>query len=105
MLKVAIIHNLVTNESAVDESDVIIQAQAVANALIEIGHQPVSVMCDLDLKRLKERLGKIQPDAIFNLVESLDGSGNLIHLVPCLLDSMGIPYTGSPSESIFLSSH
>jgi D-alanine-D-alanine ligase len=105
MLKVAIIHNLVTNESAVDESDVIIQAQAVADALIEIGHQPVSVMCDLDLKRLKERLGEIQPDMVFNLVESLDGYGNLIYLVPCLLYSMGIPYTGSPSESIFLSSH
>lgn len=105
MLKVAIIHNLVTNKSTVDENDVIIQAQAVADALIELGHQPVSVMCDLDLKQLKKRLGEIKPDVVFNLVESLAGYGNLIHLVPCLLYSMGIPYTGSPSESIFLSSH
>jgi D-alanine-D-alanine ligase len=38
-------------------------------------------------------------------VESLGGHGRLIYLFPALLDAMGVPYTGSQTESIWMTSH
>ncbi|MBU0699555.1 MAG: GNAT family N-acetyltransferase [Proteobacteria bacterium] len=104
-MRVAILLNAVTDKSTPDEQDVIVQAESVSAALLQLGHTPELLSCDLDLASLRQRLENIQPDVVFNLVESLEGKGKLIHLVPSLLDVMGIPYTGSASESIYLSSH
>jgi D-alanine-D-alanine ligase len=38
-------------------------------------------------------------------VEAINGRGSLIHVMPSLLDSIGIPYTGSSAEAIFLTSN
>ena len=65
-----------------------------------------TLSCDLDLASRRRLLAEtLKPDIVFNLVESLDSKGRLIHLVPSLLDVMGIPYTGSVSDSIYFSSH
>jgi D-alanine-D-alanine ligase len=42
---------------------------------------------------------------VFNLVESLSGTGRLIHLFPSLLDAMGMPYTGASAAALFLTSN
>jgi D-alanine-D-alanine ligase len=42
---------------------------------------------------------------VFNLVESLGGSDALAHLVPAVLDVIGIPYTGAPTDALFLTNH
>jgi D-alanine-D-alanine ligase len=104
-VRVAIVFNAVTDKSSPDERDVIVQAESVSTSLRRLGHTTEFLPCDLDLASFRKRLEKINPDAVFNLVESLDSQGKLIHLVPSLLDVMRIPYTGSPSDSIYLSSH
>jgi D-alanine-D-alanine ligase len=38
-------------------------------------------------------------------VESVAGDGRLIHLAPALLDHLGLPYTGSGQEAIFVTSN
>jgi D-alanine-D-alanine ligase len=65
----------------------------------------VNVPCGLNLKEIVDRLAPFKPDTVFNLVECLDGYGRLIFVVPAVLDAMGLPYTGSPTEAIFLTSH
>jgi D-alanine-D-alanine ligase len=50
-------------------------------------------------------LESLDPDLVFNLVESLGGHGRLIHLFPVLLDAMGVLYTGSQTETIWMTSH
>lgn len=104
-MRVAILFNAVTDKNTPDEQDVIVQVEAVSDALLQLGHTPELLACDLDLASLQHRLEKIQPDIAFNLVESLESKGKLIHLVPSLLDVIGLPYTGSASESIYFSSH
>ena len=37
---------------------------------------------------------------VFNLVESLGGYDGLMHLATSLLDVLGLPYTGSPTEAL-----
>ena len=104
-MRIAIAHNAVTEASTPDERDVLTQVEAVSEALLHLRHEATPIACDLDLATFKLGIERIQPDCVFNLVESLDGRGQLIGLVPFLLDAMGIAYTGSPAASIHLTSH
>ena len=102
---IAVVHNAVKDSSLPDEQDVLIQVEAVSNALMALAYKAVPLPCDLDLENLKSRLITLGPLAVFNLVESLDGHGRLIHVVPTLLDALRIPYTGCPAEAILATSH
>ena len=104
-MRVAITHNTVDEGSRVDDQDVMTQVAAVSQALVDLGHRPISAPCGLNLNHIKRQLAWIQPDVVFNLVESLGGEGRLIHLLPALLDSLRLPYTGASTESIWLSSN
>ena len=102
---VAIAYNLVDETGTPDERDVLDQVAAVSEALAELGHQPLTLPCDLNLSTFKQKIQAAKPDIVFNLVESLDGHSRLISMVPFLLDGLGIPYTGAPSGAIHETSH
>jgi len=99
-MRIAIVHNSVTSESSPDERDVLVQAETVFAALKDLGHEALTLPCTLDLSAVKRQLEEIKPDLVFNLVETLDGQGRLIHLFPTLLDAMKMPYTGSCAEAV-----
>ncbi|MBL6968191.1 MAG: D-alanine--D-alanine ligase, partial [Desulfobacteraceae bacterium] len=88
-MRVAIAHNAVTEASTPDERDVLTQVQDVSEALTDLGHEAIPIACDLDLATFKRGIEQIKPGCVFNLVESLDGRGQLISLLPFLLDAMG----------------
>jgi len=104
-MRIAVVHNATGPGDPPDEQDVLVQAEAVSQSLKELGHDVVQMPCTLDLLNIKDRLLAFKPRLVFNLVESLDGQGRLIHLFPGLLDAMRICYTGSCTESIFVTSH
>lgn len=104
-MKIMVVHNRVTAQDGPDARDVLIQAEAVSGALSSLGHEASIISCSLDLEEIRKILVEIKPDLVFNLVEDLDGYGQLIHLFPFLLDALGIPYTGARAEAIFLTSH
>jgi D-alanine-D-alanine ligase len=104
-MRIALVHNEVTENDRTDELDVLIQAEAVSKSLEELGHSVFRMPCGLDLSDIKQRLEKLKPDMVFNLVESLGGKERLIHLFPALLDAMEMPYTGASSETIFVTTH
>ena len=101
-MQIAILHHAVSAGDGEDQRDVLDQVGCVAQALEALGHQSVSLACTLDLAALRNRLLERRPDVVFNLVESLGGSDWLITVVPGLLDVLGLPYTGSATEAIFL---
>ena len=104
-MRVVIVHNAVDVGDAPDERDVLVQAEAVRAALKALGHNPACLPCALDLSDVKHRLAGRRPDLVFNIVESLNGTGRLIHMVPSLLDALAVPYTGACAEAMFLTSH
>lgn len=104
-MKIAVAHNAVDASSAPDERDVLIQAEVVAAALVELGHTPFLLPCDLDLAGIKQAIERMAPDLVFNLVESLGGKGRLISVVPFLLEALAIPFTGAPAPSMHVTSH
>lgn len=94
-MTVLILHDAVTDASRPDEQDALVQAREVAAALDSLGHRPRIRPVDLNLGALADDLRGGRPDVVFNLVESLDRQGRLVHVVPAVLDSLGIPYTGT----------
>ncbi len=104
-MRMVVIHNAVTDDGPADELDVLDQVDAVREALRTLGHETYTLPAGLELGQLRDQLEARRPDLVFNLVESLAGHGRLIHLVPSLLDAMGLAYTGAPAEAIWLTSH
>jgi len=103
--KVVILHNQVREGAPKDEVDVLVQADEVFKSLSELGYHPVTVPFSLDFQKCVRTIRKIDPRFVFNLVESLEGDGRLIHLAPALLDHLRLPYTGSGQEAIFITSN
>ena len=104
-MKIAIVHDKVAAGDAPDARDVIVQADAVAEALAKLGHEVVRLPCTLDLAHVTRTLLSLRVDRVFNLVESIDGKGCLIHLFPYCLDAMPMPYTGAPAQAMLLTSN
>ena len=101
-VRVTVLHNGVSDAPTADERDVLVQVEVVAAALVALGHEVQRLPCSLDLATAKRQLVEQRPEVVFNLVEALDGSDRLVALAPSLLDALGLPYTGSPAEALFL---
>jgi len=54
---------------------------------------------------MQRKLDVLKPDCVFNLVETLDGSGCLIHLAPAVWEVKGLPFTGSSADALYLTTH
>ncbi|MFH2052161.1 MAG: D-alanine--D-alanine ligase [bacterium] len=104
-MRLLLVHNSVPPGAPPDEADVLVQAAAVQAALEHRGHNVERYACGLDLRGLEEAVDSASPDLVFNLVESLGGHGRLIHLVPDVLEAVGVPYAGCPADAIHLTSH
>ncbi len=88
--------------AAEDELDVLDQACVVEKALETLGYESVRLFTGINLEETSEKLLKVKPWFVINLVESLDGDGKLIHLAPALLEHLKIPYAGCTAESIYV---
>ncbi len=104
-MRLAVVHHAVGPEAPADEQDVLDQAAAVSTALQTLGYDVVILPCTLNLLEMRRDLTAQGVEAVFNLVESLEGTGRLIHLFPALLDAMGLLYTGSNALSLLTTSH
>lgn len=104
-MKGIILHGATADPDRQDELDTLIQAEAVRKSLTALGHRVTVLPLSLDLEHAAAALRKAAPDFVFNLVESVEGAGRLIHLAPTLLDYLGIPYTGAGTEAMFLTSN
>jgi len=103
-MNLAILHQTVPPGAPPDERDVLVEAAAVRDALETAGHAAQLVPCDLNLRALLAHPAIRDADVVFNLVESLAGSGRLIHLAPAALEAAGIPFTGNSAEAQFATS-
>lgn len=105
MKKAVILHSDVKPDAGEDELDCLRQADTIATALCKLGYDSVLMPFVLDLNRTVKALTELQPEFVFNLVETINGKGSLIHFAPALLDHLGIPYTGCGTDAMFLTSN
>jgi len=103
-MRVLIVHSPVGDTANPDEQDTLVQVEAISAALRELGHVPSTLPCTLNLQETQKSLERDRPEVIFNLMETIDGIGRFIHLVPTVIAHLGIPMTGCPTEAIALTS-
>ncbi len=102
---VAILHTALGEDASLEDQDVLVQVEAVSAALRQLGHDCIAFACGLDLAATRDRLRELRPDAAFNLVESIENDDALAHVLPAVLDALGIPYTGNTAAATFLTAH
>lgn len=73
-MRVLVLHTLLGDNPAASDQDAIVQAHAVAAALRELNHEPVTLPMPDDEAAFTALLAAERPSMIFNLVESMHGS-------------------------------
>ena len=104
-MAVLVLHEAIAPDARADELDALVQVREVAGALQRLGMPAAVQSIGLDLDAGLAAVQRHRPACVFNLVESLDGRGELIGVVPKLLQSAGIPFTGSHGDVLHLTSH
>jgi D-alanine-D-alanine ligase len=104
-MKAIVLYGDVPETAGQDDQDTLVQVETVCRALSELGHTPVALPLSMNFKETIDALERNSPDFIFNLVESIDGHGNLIHVAPSVMDALDIPYTGAKTDAMFLTSN
>ncbi|WP_347242761.1 hypothetical protein [Thermogutta sp.] len=101
-MRVVVVHQEVAPEAPEDERDVLTQAQTVAEALRELGHEAIVVSAGTTPVELRTRVRELHPDVVFNLVESVYGSDRFQYLAARVLEELSIPFTGNGSRALLL---
>mgnify|MGYP001598467893 FL=1 len=99
-MRVLVLHSDIPPDAPPDEQDTLIQAEAIAQALVANGHQIVKAAFTPKLEDLKTLVREARADLLFNVVEAVEGSGYRAGQVIALFDQLGIPYTGNRSEPV-----
>jgi D-alanine-D-alanine ligase len=103
--KIVLLHDARAAEGRPDESDTLVEARAIATELGALGFTTITLPVGLDVGALLRALEQLEPYAVVNLVESLEGRGQLVHVVPALLETLGIAFTGCSAHALGTTSH
>ncbi|MBU8896170.1 D-alanine--D-alanine ligase [Corallococcus sp. H22C18031201] len=109
-MHIALLHNrdhelLEDDPGREAREDVVRVAESLSEALTraDVTAEPLAIEGDrLDFV---DTLRRLQPDLVVNLCESLAADSRGEMAVPCLLDALGLPYTGSSALSLGLALH
>jgi D-alanine-D-alanine ligase len=104
-MRVVVLHNDVPEDALPEDQDTLVQVATVCQSLARSGHVATTLSCTLDLAKLYDQLRAAAPDVVFNLVESLADADSLLYLPSAVMDVFGLPYTGSRTETLFLTTH
>lgn len=104
-MNIVLLHDAVAQDAPADELDIYTQMQFIEAALHHLGHQHARLPYTLNAEAASAHLREHRPELVFNLVESVGGSGRLIHFAPALLDSLRLPYTGCPADAVYATSN
>ncbi len=102
-MRIVILHNQVLPGDGPDSMDTLVQVRAVAQALKHKGNRVITRELGTDVWRTLESIRNESADVVFNLIESFEGSDNGAALLLSMLEELEIPFTGSDSEALRVS--
>ncbi len=97
-----ILHNRLSAVPAPDEADVLNQVSLVQDALTQLGYQCRIKDTGFQLYGDITAIQKLRPAFVFNLVETVFGKSELLHIAPSILKALHVPYSGVSDEALFL---
>ena len=101
-MKAVLLYQDVPPDASEDDKDVLVQRDAVSQELKALGYSCENMPVTLDLRQVHDSLLQIKPDVVFNLVESIAGTGRFLYFAPSLLEQLHLPFTGSSSDALYL---
>jgi D-alanine-D-alanine ligase len=103
-MRIALLHDDVLGrpDAAPDERGVLEAVEAVDVALRDLGHQPVRITVGTRLESWVADLSESGAELVFNLCEGAGGSSALEPNVAAVVELLGLPVTGSSSETLAL---
>jgi D-alanine-D-alanine ligase len=105
MSKALIFHSKLGPNPPPDELDVLDEAKYFNEGLTALGYEVHQFEFANDLDQNSGIIKEIQPEFIVNLVETINADGRLIHIAPALFEHLSVPFTGCPSEAIYVTSN
>ncbi len=81
------------------------QTRWVEEVLVEMGCTVFARPFHAALEGLRDTIELHRPHFVFNLVETVDGKGRLIHLAPDMLEHLGVEFSGCPADAIHCTSN
>ena len=102
---IALVHNTpVPTGYAFSEAslDVPTQVEAIENTLVELGYPTVPIPFTKDISAFIQRMREEKVGMAFNLCETVDENLRLAGHPASLLELLGIPFSGSPSMALML---
>ena len=103
--KVVILYGKLSPQPNNDELDVLDEVAVVKKSLNSLGYETQELVFDLDLYKVQQQLSELKPKFVYNLVETIDNSGELHFIAPALLDFLKMPYTGVQSEQLAITTN
>lgn len=82
--------------------DVLVQVEAVEGALGDLGHPTARIVLTKDVRAFFGAMGQAQARMVFNLCETVDEDARFAGHPAALLELMGMPFSGSPSLALML---
>lgn len=99
-MRVIVLHDPCEEGARADQTDGLVQAQAIAESLRSLGHSAMPEPAHPERSSLEAAVVRAGAELAVNLSEAPFDRGELAHLVPSLLESLGVPVTGCPSWAI-----
>jgi len=102
---IGIVYNLPASAGALfseSSQDVLAQVDAIEEALARLNHPSVRIPFTRDLTAFVQQVRDHQVNMIFNLCETVDEDANLCGHPAAVFELLGIPFTGSPSTALML---
>jgi len=99
-MKVLVLHSEVAPDAPPEDQDTLIAARAVVAALVARGHE--APLAAFHPGRLADELAAHRPAVVFNLVEGIDGKGQLAYRAPEMLAVLGVRFTGTGAEGLIV---
>ena len=79
---VVVLHNPVPPNAPPDDLDTLDQVMEIENVLRELGYRILKLIFTCDITPLRHCFEAHKPVFVFNLVESVDGGGRTIGIIP-----------------------
>lgn len=99
-VRVLILHSEIAPDAPPDDQDTLLQAAVIERALKQLGHETSRSNFHPDSAATECMLARECPDLVFNLVETVWGSGVHASLAPAMLTRFGVPFTGCSASAI-----
>lgn len=101
ILKILILHDYISKKPTLDELDNFEQAKSIDAVLQKLNLKTVLYSCTNYFEKDFSFIRECNPDIVFNLVETYNGTGRNSFMIPMLLEALNIKYTGASSKIIW----